>query len=112
LTNNRTDADPLPSWNAGPIKSSILRFVEAVTSVGGADFVPPLDRIAFFDNDSTLWSEKPGYFQLIFALDRVQALAAQHPEWREQQPFQAGLAVQLILAGLADVGVLTLSGGH
>jgi hypothetical protein len=83
--------DPLPSWNEGPSKASILSFVEVVTSEGGAGFVPPLDRIAVFDNDGTLWSEKPFYFQLIFALDRVKALAAQHPEWQEQQPFKAVL---------------------
>ena len=68
--------DPLPSWNEGPSKESILRFVEAVTAEGGPEFVPPLDRIAVFDNDGTLWSEKPFYFQLAFALDRVKALAA------------------------------------
>ncbi|MFC2030658.1 haloacid dehalogenase-like hydrolase, partial [Chloroflexota bacterium] len=60
-------ADPLPSWNEGASKSSILQFVEAVTSAGGAEFVPPLDRLAVFDNDGTLWSEQPMYFQLIFA---------------------------------------------
>ena len=84
--------DPLPSWKEGPSKESILRFLEAVTAEGSADFVPPLDRIAVFDNDGTLWSEKPFYFQLIFALERVKALAPEHPEWREQQPFQAVLA--------------------
>jgi hypothetical protein len=62
-----------------------------VTAEGGAEFVPPLDRIAVFDNDGTLWSEKPFYFQLAYALDRVRALAPQHPEWREQQPFKAVL---------------------
>jgi phosphoserine phosphatase len=81
----------LPSWNEGASKASILRFLEAVTSEGSATFVPPLDRIAVFDNDGTLWSEKPFYFQLIFALDRVKALAGQHPEWQEQQPFKAVL---------------------
>jgi len=83
--------DHLPTWNEGRSKRSILHFVEAVTSTDGAEFVPPLDRIAVFDNDGTLWSEKPLYFQLIFALDRVKVLAAQHPEWQEQQPFKAVL---------------------
>ncbi len=68
-------ADPLPSWNEGPAKERIVAFVEAVTSVGGRDFVAPSDRIAVFDNDGTLWSEQPMYFQLAFALDRVKALA-------------------------------------
>ena len=93
--------DPLPSWNEGPSKASILRFLDAVTAEGSADFVPPLDRIAVFDNDGTLWSEKPFYFQLVFALDRVKALAAAHPEWQEQQPFKAVLEGNIgeVLAG-------------
>jgi phosphoglycolate phosphatase-like HAD superfamily hydrolase len=72
-----------------------------VTSEGGEEFVPPLDRIAVFDNDGTLWSEKPFYFQLFFALDRVRALAARHPEWHEQQPFKAVLQDDMdgLLAG-------------
>jgi len=90
-TKNRTEADPLPSWHEGPSKESILRFVEAVTAEGGAEFVPPVDRIAVFDNDGTLWSEKPFYFQVAFALDRVKALAPQHPEWQDQEPFRAVL---------------------
>ena len=93
--------DPLPSWKEGPSKASILRFLEAVTTEGSAAFVPPLDRIAVFDNDGTLWSEKPFYFQLIFALERVKALAPEHPEWQEQQPFQAVLEGNIdgVLAG-------------
>jgi hypothetical protein len=91
LKQSNVQSDPLPSWNEGPKKESILRFVEAVTAEGGAEFMPPLDRIAVFDNDGTLWSEKPFYFQLAYALDRVRALAPQHPEWREQQPFKAVL---------------------
>ena len=93
--------DPLPSWNEGPSKKSIIRFVEAVISEGRPDFVPPLDRIAVFDNDGTLWSERPFYFQLAFALDRVKALAAQHPECQEQQSFKAVLEDDLesVLSG-------------
>ncbi len=83
--------DPLPSWNEGAAKQSILHFVEQVTTQDGAGYVAPLDRIAVFDNDGTLWSEKPFYFQLAFALDRVKALAPQHPEWASQQPFKAVL---------------------
>jgi phosphoserine phosphatase len=101
LKQSNMQSDPLPSWHEGPSKASILRFVEAVTSTDKAEFVPPLDRIAVFDNDGTLWSEKPLYFQLIFALDRVKALALQHPEWQEQQPFKAVLEDDLagFLAG-------------
>ncbi len=84
-------AEPLPSWNAGPAKSAITEFVAAVTDPDGADFVPEAERIAVFDNDGTLWVEQPIYTQLAFALDRIQALAAEHPEWREQQPFKAAL---------------------
>jgi phosphoglycolate phosphatase-like HAD superfamily hydrolase len=93
--------DPLPSWHEGPSKASLLRFVEAVTAEGGPAFVPPPERIAVFDNDGTLWAEKPFYFQLAFALDRVKALADQHPEWQEQQPFNSVLANDLdaVVAG-------------
>jgi phosphoserine phosphatase len=87
-----------------------------VTTEGGAEFVPPLDRIAVFDNDGTLWSEKPYYFQLAFALDRVKALAPRHPEWQEQQPFKAILEDDIdgFLAGglkaILDVLIVTHGG--
>jgi len=80
-------ADPLPAWNDGASKQAVVEFVEAVTTAGGARFVPPAERIAVFDNDGTLWAEQPLYFQLLFALDRVKALAPQHPEWTEEEPF-------------------------
>jgi len=83
--------DPLPSWNEGPAKSAISDFVGRVTTEGTPDFVPPAERIAVFDNDGTLWSEQPFYFQLLFAIDRVKTLAPQHPEWRTAQPFKAAL---------------------
>jgi len=79
--------DPLPSWNDGKAKQSIVAFVEKVTKEGSSDFVPPEERIATFDNDGTLWCEQPLYFQLLFALDRVKTLAPQHPEWKTQEPF-------------------------
>jgi phosphoglycolate phosphatase-like HAD superfamily hydrolase len=79
--------DPLPSWNATGSKKAIVSFVEKVTRPGSAEFVPPERRIATFDNDGTLWAEQPVYFQLAFALDRVKALAPQHPEWKTQEPF-------------------------
>jgi hypothetical protein len=84
---NSRAADALPSWNDGPAKQSIIAFVERVTAQGTADFVPVPERIAVFDNDGTLWGEQPMYFQLLFALDRVKALAPQHPEWKSQEPF-------------------------
>jgi len=82
-------ADPLPSWNDGVAKKSILQFVGNVTEKGSPDFVSPADRIAVFDNDGTLWAEQPIYFQALFASDRVKALASQHPEWKDRQPFKA-----------------------
>jgi phosphoglycolate phosphatase-like HAD superfamily hydrolase len=85
-------ADPLPSWNAGSTKQSILAFVAKVTKEGAPEFVPPAERIATFDNDGTLWAEQPLYFQLAFALDRVKALAAEHPEWRQKEPFRSVIA--------------------
>jgi len=80
-------ADPLPSWNDGPAKQSIINFVEKVTKPGSSDFVPVPERIATFDNDGTLWCEKPLPVQLFFVLDRVKALAPQHPEWQTKEPF-------------------------
>jgi phosphoglycolate phosphatase-like HAD superfamily hydrolase len=79
--------DPLPSWNDGKAKQSVIAFVEKVTRNGSPDFVPPAERIAVFDNDGTLWAEQPMYFQLLFALDRVKELAPRHPEWKDQDPF-------------------------
>jgi phosphoserine phosphatase len=87
----RADADPLPSWRDGGAKAAIMEFVEAVSAEGGPDYVPPAARVAVFDNDGTLWVEQPYYTQLAFALDRIRALAPEHPEWRSQQPYQAVL---------------------
>jgi heat shock protein HslJ len=84
--------DPLPSWNGGPAIQAIVAFVEKVTRAGGPDFVAPAERIAVFDNDGTLWVEQPLYTQLAFAIDRVKALAPQHPEWKENEPFKSILA--------------------
>ena len=80
-------ADELPSWHEGPAKQSIIAFVEKVTKEGSPSFVPVAERIAVFDNDGTLWAEQPMYFQFIFAMDRVKALAPEHPEWKEKEPF-------------------------
>jgi phosphoglycolate phosphatase-like HAD superfamily hydrolase len=80
-------ADPLPSWNEGAPKKAIVEFVSKVTKEGAPGFVPPANRIATFDNDGTLWAEQPMYVQLLFALDRVKALAPQHPEWKDKEPF-------------------------
>ncbi|MFY9718310.1 MAG: HAD family hydrolase [Candidatus Cybelea sp.] len=84
----RTGSDPLPSWNEGPAKRNVLSFVHAATDASGPDFVAEESRIATFDQDGTLWVEHPIYTQVAFALDRVVALAPQHPEWKEKPPFK------------------------
>ena len=102
-------ADSLPSWNDGPTKARIVGFVQAVTDASGKDFVPPSDRIAVFDNDGTLWSEQPAYFQLLFAIDRVRALAPRNPRWKTQQPFKAALEGDMkALAASGEKGLLQL----
>jgi phosphoglycolate phosphatase-like HAD superfamily hydrolase len=85
---NVTASDPLPSWNEGASKKAILDFVIKTTTDGSVDFVPLTDRIACFDNDGTLWTEQPLPFQLFFIIDRIKAMAPQHPEWKSKQPFK------------------------
>jgi phosphoglycolate phosphatase-like HAD superfamily hydrolase len=87
--------DPLASWIDGTTKRSILDFVARVTEAGVKGYVPPEERIATFDNDGTLWSERPYPFQVAFALDRLKAVAPQHPEWRDKEPFKSALAGDL-----------------
>jgi len=93
--------DPLPSWNEGASKQAIIDFVTKTTKEGSVDFVPVGDRIACFDNDGTLWSEQPMYFQLAFAIDRIKVMAPKHPEWKTTQPFKALLEGDLktVMAG-------------
>ncbi|MGN6149298.1 MAG: HAD family hydrolase [Rhizomicrobium sp.] len=102
-------ADPLASWNDGPAKRSIVSFVTTATDEGGKGYIDPADRIAVFDNDGTLWSEQPIYFQFQFALDQVKALAPQHPEWRAEQPFKAVLDGDMkALAASGEKGLAAL----
>lgn len=82
------DADPLPTWQEGQVKQAIIDFVQEVTDPNNPGYVPPAERIATIDNDGTLWVEQPLYTQTIFAIDRVKALASQHPEWATTEPFQ------------------------
>ncbi len=90
--NQKTEVtDPLPSWNEGDTKNAIMGYVGNVTTKGSANFIPIADRIATFDNDGNLWSEQPAYFQLFFAMDRIKALAPEHPEWKTTQPYQSVL---------------------
>ena len=109
-------ADPLPSWNGGPAKQSIITFVEKVTKPGSPDFVPVPERIAVFDNDGTLWCEQPMPVQLYFAIDRAKTLSPQHPEWATKEPFASVLKgdVKSALAGgdhaLLDLMMATHAG--
>ena len=98
---NQKNIDPLPSWNEGVSKKSITDFVTKTTQDGNKEFIPVTDRIACFDNDGTLWTEQPMYFQLAFAIDRIKAMAPEHPEWKTTQPFQALLEgdMKTVMAG-------------
>jgi phosphoglycolate phosphatase-like HAD superfamily hydrolase len=110
------DVDPLPSWNKGGSKQAILDFVRITTTEGSPEYVPETDRIACFDNDGTLWSEKPMPFQLYFMIDRIKALEPQHPEWKNKQPFKGILErdVEAVLAGgekaLLEIAMATHAG--
>ncbi|MGH7723981.1 MAG: HAD family hydrolase [Candidatus Eiseniibacteriota bacterium] len=99
-TTAMSKSDPLASWNEGPSKAAITEFVARVTKEGGPDFVVPAERIAVFDNDGTLWSEQPIYFQFAYAVDRIKATASDHPEWKGKQPF-AGILSGDFKAALA-----------
>ncbi len=104
--------DPLPSWNDTAPKKAIVSFVEKVTKEGSPDFVSPAERIATFDNDGCLWAEQPMYFQLLFALDRVKAMAPKHPEWKEKEPFASLLKGDVkgaLAGGEAAIGQIVMT---
>ncbi len=104
--------DPLPSWNDGPAKQAVVDFVARVTTESGKEFVPPNERIAVFDNDGTLWCEQPVYFQLAFVFDRVKALAPQHPEWTDKEPFRSVIAGDMkgaMAAGEKGIGEMMMA---
>jgi hypothetical protein len=102
-------SDPLPSWTEGASRQAIVDFVRQVTTPDSTDYIVPEERIAVFDNDGTLWSEKPAYFQLLFAIDRIKQLAPQHPEWKTTQPFKAVLDNDMdALADSGEKGLLQL----
>jgi phosphoglycolate phosphatase-like HAD superfamily hydrolase len=110
------DQAALPSWNEGPTKQSIIDFVRGVTTIGDVHFVKPEERVAVFDNDGTLWSEMPAYFQLAFVFDRVKALAPQHPEWKDKPLYAAVLQGDMKavaaggLRGLMELATVTHAG--
>jgi phosphoglycolate phosphatase-like HAD superfamily hydrolase len=99
----------LPSWNESTSKRAIVDFVARVTREGSPDFLKPEDRIAVFDNDGTLWCEQPVYFQVMFAFDRIKALAEKHPEWKDLEPYKSVLAGDMKgLAAMGDKGLLEI----
>ena len=104
--------DPLPSWNDGPAKQSIIDYVTRVTKEGGADYVAPKDRLATFDNDGTLWIEQPIYTQFAFAIDEMKAQANKHPEWKTKDPFKSVLAGDMkAVAGMGEKGMVEIVAG-
>ncbi len=110
------DVDPLPSWNKGSSRDSIIAFVEAVTDKTNVDYVPTIERVAVFDNDGTLWSEQPLYFQFYYALEQLANAADAHPEWSDQEPFKTALGgvrddiLALGTKGLVEIILTTHSG--
>ena len=101
--------DPLPSWNDGATKQSIIEFVTKVIAEGGPDYVKPEERVATFDNDGTLWIEQPMYNQFVFALDEVKKQANQHPEWKDKEPFKSVLAGDMkAVAAMGEKGMLEI----
>ena len=96
-------AEVLPSWRDTGSREAIVTFVTEAATEGGPAYIPESERIAVFDNDGTLWSEQPAYFQLLFAMDRVRVLADEHPEWKDTQPFKAVLENDM--EALAEAGM-------
>jgi phosphoglycolate phosphatase-like HAD superfamily hydrolase len=108
-TNARAETDPLPSWNDGATKQSIVDFVTKVTKEDGPDYVKPEDRVATFDNDGTLWVEQPIYTQFAFAIDRVKATANQRPEWATTDPFKTVIAGDMkAVAAMGEKGMVEI----
>jgi phosphoserine phosphatase len=106
------ETDPLPSWNEGKAKRNIISYVSSVTNQNDPAFIPVENRIAVFDNDGTLWSEKPLYFQFEFAIDMVRTHADSHPEWRNEQPFKGileGDMQALMASGEEGIGKLIVA---
>jgi phosphoglycolate phosphatase-like HAD superfamily hydrolase len=108
--------NPLPSWNDGPAKQAIINFVQQTTTSGSTSFVPPEERIATFDQDGTLWVEKPMYSQVVYCLDRVGVLAEAKPELKDTEPFKTVLSgdreaiAKLSMRDLEVILMATLTG--
>src|SRR5262249_21853710 len=111
----QAQTDPLPSWNDGDAKKAIVDFVQATTMQGSPQFVPPAERIATFDQDGTLWVEKPMYSQVVYCLDRVPAVVKAKPELATVEPFKTVLSgnreaiARLSLQDLEKILVATLT---
>jgi hypothetical protein len=114
--NSSATNDPLPSWNEGTVKQSIIAYVKDAADSVSKNFIPVNDRIAVFDNDGTLWAEQPLYFQFFFVFDRIKEMAPRHPEWKTEEPFKSVLAgdIKSALAsgekGLVAMMAATFSG--
>jgi phosphoglycolate phosphatase-like HAD superfamily hydrolase len=112
----RAQTDPLASWNDGVAKKAIVDFVQVTTTQGSPQFVPPAERIAVFDQDGTLWVEKPIYSQVVYCLDRVPAVVKAKPELANVEPFKTALSgnreamAKLSLEDLEKILVATLTG--
>ena len=108
--------DPLPSWNEGAAKKAIVDFVQATTTQGSPQFVPPLERIATFDQDGTLWVEHPMYSQVMYCLERVPAVVKAKPELANVEPFKTVMSgnreaiAKLPEADLIKILAATLTG--
>ncbi|MGC7380957.1 haloacid dehalogenase-like hydrolase, partial [Xanthomonas citri pv. citri] len=106
-----TGKDPLPAWNDGSLKQAVIQYVTNATKEGYAGFIPVNDRIAVFDNDGTLWSEQPLYFQFFYSFDKIRQMAPQHPEWKTNEPFKSILAgnIKSALAS-GEKGLMSIMG--
>ena len=111
--------DPLPSWNEGPAKQAIVKFVKDTTTQGNPQFVSPEERVATFDQDGTLWVEHPMYTQVMYCLERVPALVKAKPELANVAPFNTVLELlhgdraameKLTLPDLEKIGFATITG--
>ncbi|MBN9485956.1 MAG: haloacid dehalogenase-like hydrolase [Alphaproteobacteria bacterium] len=112
----QAQTDPLPSWNDGATKKAIVDFVQATTTQGSPTFVPPAERIATFDQDGTLWVEKPMYTQVVYCLERVPVLVKARPELADVEPFKTVMSgdreaiARLPIEDLEKILALTLTG--
>lgn len=109
FTTAENNSQILPSWNQGNSRTAIIDFVNRVTTENSPDYLRPAERIAVFDNDGTLWSEKPFYFQVFFMIDRLKAMAIANPEWSNTQPYKAILENdQQAIAHFTDKDIMEL----